>query len=224
MSVLDKLKAILLKKRPVTSGYRHSSDQNALLRVDEIPPFSLQIADLMRSDSQVRIGLGARNGMLATAEVDVIGDNSEVALWVERQWDRIWSTSAHQLLRAKLYGFVPFEVMYRQAKGGPYDGAVEFDHLNSRHPRDARILVRNGQPIGFSLQVKDSKTVRVLTPKALLVTFDAEFGNPYGCALLERAYSPWYEKWMEGGAKKTLRLRMIKDAYIGDILWYRPQN
>ena len=25
---------------------------------------------------------------------------------------------------------------------------------------------------------------------------------------------------MEGGAKRTLRLRMIKDAYIGDIFWY----
>ena len=25
---------------------------------------------------------------------------------------------------------------------------------------------------------------------------------------------------MPGGAKRTLRLRMIKDAYVGDILWY----
>ena len=53
-----------------------------------------------------------------------------------------------------------------------------------------------------------------------MCTFDAECGNPYGCALLARAYPAWFEKWMEGGAKRTLRLRMIKDAYIGDIFWY----
>jgi hypothetical protein len=29
---------------------------------------------------------------------------------------------------------------------------------------------------------------------------------------------------MPGGAKRTLRLRMIKDAYIGDILWYPPNQ
>jgi len=37
---------------------------------------------------------------------------------------------------------------------------------------------------------------------------------------LARAYPAWFEKWMEGGAKRTLRLRMIKDAYVGDIFWY----
>ena len=29
---------------------------------------------------------------------------------------------------------------------------------------------------------------------------------------------------MDGGAKKLLRLRMIKDAYIGDIFWYPPDT
>jgi hypothetical protein len=29
---------------------------------------------------------------------------------------------------------------------------------------------------------------------------------------------------MPGGAKRTLRLRMIKDAYIGDIFWYPPDR
>jgi hypothetical protein len=29
---------------------------------------------------------------------------------------------------------------------------------------------------------------------------------------------------MPGGAKRTLRLRMIKDAYVGDIFWYPPDR
>ena len=65
---------------------------------------------------------------------------------------------------------------------------------------------------------------RHLAPHALVVTFDAECANPYGCALLARAYPAWWEKWMPGGAKRTLRLRMIKDAYIGDIFWYPQQS
>ncbi|MBW8884044.1 MAG: hypothetical protein JF612_04545, partial [Planctomycetia bacterium] len=64
------------------------------------------------------------------------------------------------------------------------------------------------------------QVVNLFAPQALVCTFDAECGNPYGCALLARAYPAWFEKWMEGGAKRTLRLRMIKDAYIGDIFWY----
>src|SRR5205085_10320715 len=65
-----------------------------------------------------------------------------------------------------------------------------------------------------------SAETRLFAPQALVCTFDAECGNPYGCALLARAYPAWYEKWMPGGAKKTLRLRMIKDAYIGERRYY----
>ncbi len=224
MSIFTKIRNALLSKRPVTADYRQAPAAGAALRVDELPPFNLHVADLMRFDPQVRIGLGARNGLLMQAEVEITGDQGEVVRWVQNQWDRIWASSAHQLLRTKLYGFVPFEVMYREAKGGPFDGAIEFDGLKDRHPRDARLLVRGGEPVGFSLRVTGSRRVQLLAPKALVTTFDAEFGNPYGCALLERAYPPWFEKWMEGGAKKTLRLRMIKDAYIGDIFWYPPDK
>ena len=174
----------------------------------------------MRFDPQVRIGLGARNGMLISARVVVVGSRPNVTRFVQSQWDRLWSGSGHQLLRAKLYGFLPFEVMYREIRGGPLDGAVEVDHLKDRHPRDARLLECDGQLVGFSLRTTSPRGVEVLAPKALVVTFDAEFENSYGCALLERACLPWFEKWMEGGAKKTLRLRMIKDACVGDIFWY----
>ena len=224
MSLLSALKSALLRKKPLTAEYRPQPSEPVALRVDELPPFNLRVADLMRFDSQVRIALGARNGLLMAAEVEVIGEAPEIVRWVQTQWDRLWSSSAHQLLRTKLYGFLPFEVMYRQVRGGAFDGALVVDHLKDRHPRDARVLVHEGQIVGFALRVARDREVEVLAPKALVCTFDSEFGNPYGCALLERAYPAWYEKWMDGGAKKTLRLRMIKDAYIGDIFWYPPDR
>jgi hypothetical protein len=199
----------------------------------------------MRYDPQVRIGLGARNGLLMAAEVDVRGPDAKTVRWVQHQWNALWHGSAHQMLRAKLYGFMPFEVAFRQAAGGEFDGLLEVDRLIDFHPRDARLLVAGDKIVGFTAEAsgrreppgiaappeREADASRspdahrdLFAPQALVVTFDAECANPYGCALLARAYPAWYEKWMPGGAKRTLRLRMIKDAYIGDIFWYAPDR
>lgn len=223
MNFFDRLRELLLRKTPLTLGARLPQAASAASRVDNVPPFHLGIVELMRYDPQVRIGLGARNGLLMSAEVNVSGGPRETTAWVQAQWDRIWATSATQLLRTKLYGYLPFEVMYRLVQGGRFDGAIEFDRLEERHPRSARLVQRDGLLVGFE-QATSQTPVRVLAPKALVTTFDAEFGNPYGCSLLERAYRPWHEKWTAGGCKKTLQLRMMKDAYIGDIVWYPPDR
>jgi len=216
-----KLKSWLLAERPVTAAYTVPPPPSAALRIDELPPFTLHTADLMRFDPQVRIGVAARNGLLMAAEVEVAAADERVAAFVQRQWDRIWKSSAHVLTKAKLYGFLPCEVMYRE---GERPGMIEFDSLIDRHPRDARVLSRDARTVGFSLASKNDQRLKLLAPKALVCTYDAAFGGAYGVSLLERAYPPWYEKWMNGGAKKTLRLRMIKDAYLGDIFWYSPDR
>lgn len=197
-----------------------------------LPPFNLQVADMMRYDPQVRIGLGARNGLLMSAEVEVTGDQPEMVRFVQAQWDRIWGTAGHQLLRAKLFGFQPFEVVYRMADRGEFAGLIEFQQLLDRPAAEVRLLISNEQPVGFVLQASGqrkladsaSREQTLLAPRALVATFDAECGNPYGCALLARAYPAWHEKWMDGGVKQTLRLRMMKDAYIGDIVWFPPDR
>lgn len=218
MRLFSKLKDFLLRKTPLTTASRPTLP-SAARQLDAVPPFHLGLAELMRFDPQIRIGLGARNGLLMNAEVVVHGGEREMQAWVQMQWNRLWATSAPQLLRTKLYGFLPFEVMYRATQGGRFDGAIEFDRLEERHPRAARLLQRDGLLVGFELpDACGRRPVRVLSPKALVTTFDAEFGNPYGCSLLERAYRPWHEKWTAGGCKKTLQLRMMKDAYVGDII------
>jgi hypothetical protein len=207
-----------------------------------LPPFNLHVADMMRYDPQVRIGLGARNGLLLSAEVEVSGEQSGMVRFVQAQWDRIWGSAGHQLLRAKLFGFQPFEVVYRLADRGQFAGLVEFQQLLDRPAAAVRLLVSGEEPVGFVMKGNNGAEIlggtptalrgrettgqrgeqTLLGPRALVATFDAECGNPYGCALLARAYPAWYEKWMEGGVKQTLRLRMMKDAYIGDIFWYPP--
>jgi hypothetical protein len=219
MSLLQLLRDTLAPARRRTQVQEASPSDGSAYQPADLPPFTLYVADQMRFDPQVRIGLGARNGLLMSAEMEVVGPDRQVVRWVERQWQRIWSSAAHQLLRTKLYGFMPFEVFYRQSRGGEFDGAIEFERLKDHDPRQARLLVDGDQPAGFVIR-DPQREARYLAPRALVTTFDAVCTNPYGCALLARAYPPWYEKWMEGGAKRTLRLRMMKDAYVGDIIWY----
>lgn len=254
MNLLKTLRHALLG-RPQPKITRLDAPGSEGMRIDELPPFSLKTADLMRYDPQVRIGLGARNGLLMAAEVEVTGENALVNRWVQQQWNAIWHTSAHQLLRAKLYGFLPFEVVFRQTAGGEFAGRIEIDHLIDRHPSDTRLLMQGDKIVGFSYETnsrshlpdgtsqrrsilpRESSSrsasgtyeaydgpINLFAPQALVCTFDADSSNPYGCALLARAYPAWFEKWMPGGAKKTLRLRMIKDAYVGDIFWYPPDR
>ncbi|MEX2175752.1 MAG: hypothetical protein WD872_15415 [Pirellulaceae bacterium] len=248
MSLFFKLRhALLGRSQPAAT--RIQRVEPTVMRIDELPPFTLHIAELMRYDPQVRIGLGARNGLLMAAEVDVVGSDQLVVRWVQEQWNALWHGSAHQLLRAKLFGFLPFEVVYRRTAAGPFAGMLEVERLIDHHPQHSRLLMQNDQIVGFESQAHQASGRRqppdgpdlssrleayrgahaprspgnariLLAPQALVCTFDSECTNPYGCALLARAYPAWFEKWMPGGAKRTLRLRMIKDAYIGDILWY----
>jgi len=259
MNIIQTLRHALLG-RPQPKVTRLDAPDTEGMRIDELPPFSLKTAELMRYDPQIRIGLGARNGLLMAAEVEVVGGSSSVNRLVQHQWDALWHAAGHQLLRAKLYGFLPFEVVYRRSAGGDFHGLIEVDRLIDYRPGDTRLLMQGDKIVGFSFEpssyptdrsnpvgtalhggpgaangrtTRDSRNategvpysamsdaVNLFAPQALVCTFDAECGNPYGCALLARAYPAWFEKWMPGGAKKTLRLRMVKDAYVGDIFWY----
>lgn len=222
MTLFSKLRDALLR-RPAKRAGSPVVAKPLTPRVDELPPFSLQTAELMRFDPQVRIALAARNGLLMSAQVEITGPQMALNRWVQLQWDRLWMQYAHQLLKAKLYGFMPFEVVYGEALAGEFRGLIEVAALKDRHPRDCRLLIQNDEPVGFVLRQQE-KEIENFAPLALTATFDAETTNPYGCALLARAYPSWYEKWMEGGAKRTIRLRMIKDAYLGDIFWYPPER
>lgn len=243
MNVLTKLRHALLGRRQAAA--LRVADPPVPAPIDELPPFTLAVAERMRYDPQVRIGIGARNGLLMAAQVEVRGDDPDLVQWVEQQWQTVWHGYAHRLLRAKLYGFVPLEVVYRRIRRGRLRGMLEIERLTDHPPRAARLLLEGDQIAGFVLfdgagaeatalstagplseeiERTPSAARRLIAPQALVCTFDAECGNPYGCALLARAYPAWLEKWMPGGAKRTLQLRMVKDAYIGDIFWYPPER
>src|SRR5947207_14628626 len=68
---------------------------------------------------------GRRDGETET----VGGGDTRVVHWVQHQWDALWHSAAHQLLRAKLYGLLPFDVVYRRATSGQFGGLIEVERL-----------------------------------------------------------------------------------------------
>ena len=134
MNLLKSLHALLGRSQPAPTKIERVDPQ--AMRIDELPPFTLHTAELMRFDPQVRIGLGARNGLLMAAEVEVTAADERLQAWVQHQWNALWHGSAHELLRAKLYGFQPFEVAYRRVASGPLAGLIEVERLVDVHPKE----------------------------------------------------------------------------------------
>ena len=138
MSFLATLRDKLLGQRATSSERQRRPLPPPKRTGGELPPFSIETADLMRFDPQIRIGLGARNGLLMPARAEAVSSDERIASFVQSTWDTIWRSTAHVLLRAKLYGFLPLEVKYRVERRGDSAGLIVFDRLQDHHPRDAR--------------------------------------------------------------------------------------
>ncbi|MFI4873969.1 MAG: ADP-ribosyltransferase, partial [Blastopirellula sp. JB062] len=79
-------------------------------------------------------------------------------------------------------------------------------------------MTRNGELAAVKFQrLRQSGSREVATPASLWVTYGREYGNWFGRSINQNSYSPWYEKWMESGAKDVMRRRMIKDSYRSGV-------
>jgi hypothetical protein len=210
----------LINPTPKTLGY-DPPPQVANTYLQKLPAWFVETADAMLADHQVAFGLAISNAPLLSGQVDVTGGAGGVDAFVADQWAKIWAC-APKLLRAKTYGWAGFEVMYRVVNGYP-----EFCHVRDFGPRDAVPLLRKGQMIGVRFKrlrnVNGKETtgqVDLPPPKSLWLSYDAKYGSNFGRSHLLGAYPAWWEKVMDGGAVDLRRLRMIKDAWIGDVIQY----
>lgn len=184
------------------------------LFVQNLPAWRLFTGRLMlSSDPIINFSMNVRNAALMAAEVVVEGKNPEVVQWVKKQWDYLWNYHRVSMVSSKELGFAPLQLVWKEDEKGNLNicGLKEFA------PEDCRGLEKGSKLVG--LRVKGTP---LYFPHGLWLTHDGKYGNPYGNAITRRQYPAWYEKWMERGAKRLQQLRMIKDAYIGDIFWYPP--
>lgn len=182
-------------------------------------PFFLSMIDLMWLDPQVRYAVNISNAPFQSAEVSVTSPDEEVAKFVLEQFDRIWATSHDKILRAKIYGFGGYEVIYKDNKG-----RWEFAHLKDFHPRDVYPLLLpdshefSGTRIGMRIKhVEDDLAgyVDLQYPNYLWLSYNSKYGSNFGESCLSTAYTPWKSKCLEGGAQTLLKTFMFKHSLVG---------
>ena len=236
MKWLDTLKRIFTRKdlarrlqQDPTEGRRPRRPfVHAEAWLHDLPIFRIREAELMRQDPVVQFGLTVRNAALSAAQVNVTGENPEVVKFVGKQWKKLWNEHGPQLWSAKRYGFAAFQVLYAKQKSGT-TRRLEIDGLKSFAPYDVRALTNAGTVAGFTLKPRFRTTgglsaEKILAPQGLWITFNSEWGNAYGRAILRRSYPSWFEKWMDHGVKKVTQLRMLKDSYVGSVGWYPMES
>ena len=212
----SEIKQGLLKKDPTAEYQSSRYAYFGELFVSNLPLWRLWTARMMlTSDPIVDFSMNIRNAALMAAEVTVTSPNEQVRQWVQDQWDYLWKHHRPKLVSAKKWGFAPLQTIYKVDE----KGLLTINGLKDFAPEDSRALeVRSGNQL-CGMRVKGKPLYH---PQALWLKFNPEFGSQYGVALTRRQYPAWYEKWMDHGAKRLQQLRMVKDAYIGDIFWYPP--
>lgn len=214
-----------LTSAPITANYKSFPISQLLANWQQRPAFGLMHAEMMLFDAQVWFGMCVRNAPLMSAEVKIKGPHKEINQFIDEQWRRIWQGCASKLLAAKYFGYSGYEVTYKLCKG-----RIEFDDILDLHPRDVRPVTSEGKIAGVNvygnsrgLSSGQQSNVGLRGMKGLWLSHDAKYRSNYGTSALEHAFEPYWEKTMKGGAYDLRRLRMIKDAWIGDILRYPDQ-
>ena len=235
-AIRHKLRNVLLGK-PATSDYRQSTDLH-FQRPRDLPPFNFATIRSMLMDPTIRLGLAMRSAPLYQAEFafkepdsseagfkwtpGVKADTPEVGKFVHRQLLRIWATSLHKILLAQTWGWSAGEVTYKLSA----DKMIEFDGILHRHARDVLALRQAGEVKGVQFRSLKGGIGRVdlLFPKSYWHVYDPEAESAYSMGALIGAYSPWADKWLNGGALDVRRLFAVKDAYGGVDIAYPSGN
>lgn len=229
--IVDQFGNALNARKPVTSGYRSLDTMAYGTRIRDLPIFTFQTIQLMLVDNTVKLGLAMRLAPLVNLEFaykqgqewvpGIKADREDVADFVERMLKKMWTLDILKLIQAQIWGWAAVEVMYRV---NPTTKFLEYHSMISRHPRDCFALEQGGNMVGVEFHgVGKSGVARLGTPtKALFHAFEPPDGTFYGQSIMKGAYSPWADKWMNGGALDIRRLFMHADAYGGRKMRYPP--
>jgi DNA topoisomerase-1 len=218
----------LVEDKPATRGYQPIGYHRWGLYPREMPPFTFLTVQQMMLDPTVRLGLAMRAAPLFGLEFayqvegqwqqGIRASSEEIAAFVLRQLQRIWSADLDEVLKSQTWGWSAGEVTYRLV-----GNQVHVDRLLARHPNDCRARARDSELVGIRVLRCENKGLGYVDldfPKCWWHVYAPEPGLFYGISACRGCYSPWWDKWMQGGALDVRRLFMHKDAYAGADLTY----
>lgn len=205
----------------------------------DLPVFTLETIRVMLRDPEIRLGLAMRAAPIAGVEFTykdgvtqdgkpnwvpgVKARNPIVGAWVLRQLETIWNNYLNCILRSQVWGYAAGEVTLRLSE---YD-LIEINTLEARHARDCRLMVLEKARTKWGMQIKNIEGVGAIQlpfPYCFFVNFRPQDGDLYSEPILLGAYSPWADKWLNGGALDVRRLFMHKDAYGGRKVSYPSED
>lgn len=211
-----------------TAGYKPPPVDTWGLNIRDLPPFTFNTVRVMLWDPTIKLGLAMRAAPIANCTFayqegtewveGVKADKPEVGEYVHQQLKRIWLSDIFKILKSQVWGWMGGEWSMKVGS----DGGLEVDELNTRHPTDIRLMEYDGQPWGvrFKRVQGYNSSVDLPFPAAFWHAFLPEDGMHYGQSVLRGAYSPWADKWLDGGALDVRRLFAHKDAYGGVDMSY----
>lgn len=200
--------------------------------INELPPFTFQTIRAMLFEPSIVMGLAMREAPICNAEFGyrdgnkwvqgVYAANEEVARFVYKMLHRLWTYEVHKAVTAQVWGWSGGEIVW-QLKNDEEFGRkmVTFDQLEPARSEDISVLKSKGEGVvGISVSntrsLDNRSKVRLEMPKkGWFVNHKPEPGEPFGVSCLLGAYSPYADKWFNGGANDVRRLVMHKDAYAG---------
>jgi hypothetical protein len=197
-------------------------------RPRDLPVFTFYTVQAMLFEPTVKLGLATRLAFMQGAKFGTYQEgqfkegcrasSDQVADFVDRTLRTLW-THIDKIASSQTWGWSGSEILFSWGRGG----TVEVRDVAVRHAMDVRVLMHDGEPCGVRFlrcAGNVSGVVDLPFPKALWHAHDPEPGTPYGRPILIGSYSPWADKWLNGGALDVRRLFMHKDAYGGADLSY----
>lgn len=215
------------KPRPKTLGYK-TYPHYWFSHPRDLPPFTFRTVRAMLIDPGIRLNLATRAAPLFAARFGykdgdkfvegVEAKRQEVGAFLHRQLKMIWAKFLPAIVRSQIWGWSGGEVTYKITP----NKFIEIDSMIGRHASDCRLLLSEElMPWGVRFErIQDYGKVDLRFPYCWLHSHNAEDGENYGTSILLGAYSPWADKWFNGGALDVRRLFMHKDAYGGSDIGF----
>lgn len=221
------------------SAYRAGMRSTWFTHVEDLPPFTfITIANMMR-DPTLILGLAMRESPICTAEFGyrdgdqwvqgVYSSRPQVARWVYKTLQRVWTYEVHKMLTCQVWGWSGGETVWKINDDEELGRKmVAFDELQLAQPTDVR-TVRHKKKGLVAVSVQNATRVMdgnygklrlSVNGKGWFASHKPEPGSDYGLSVLRGAYSPFADKWFNGGALDVRRLVMHADAYSGRRIGY----
>lgn len=163
---------------------------------------SVRDLDALRLDAQINIGLEFHKLPLMTLKPEFAHPDPEIAAFLNHELERIgWAWLAREWLRSLDYGYYAAERIYAAEDTTIQIGtssktfrATVYERIKGIHPSGVQLEIDAATKSfkGFSQTSGGVSGEIVPDDKAMIYTFDEEYGNRYGNALTRRAYKWWW--------------------------------